>query len=181
MNPPSKSNLFDIVVCELCHPLLQGYIEHTSSSDISEHYMTLESIEPSEIFINIDDIPLDDIDNLFVCLKIRRRMFRKFTQHPSFQEHPSIRNYSKISSEITFSPQIAHCIALPGEEHVAILKTHWLRLIQRTWKKIFQQRLNVTKVRKNPRNVRYREIHGKWSQCCRMPTLQGMLSPLLRR
>ena len=176
--PPSKS--FDLVLCQLFHPLIYG-LTPNSSLDILEHYMIQEKIDPSELVINLSHIIPDDIDNLFAYLRMRRRMFRKFIQHPSFQDHPSIRNYSKISSEITFSPQIAQCIDLPGEEHVAILKTHWLRLIQRTWKKIFQQRLNVTKVRKNPRNIRYREINGKWSQCCRLPTLQGMLSPLLRR
>lgn len=180
MTPPSISRSFELVLCELFHPLIYG-LTPNSSLDISEHYMIQEKIEPSELFVNLSHILPDDIDNLFAYLRMRREMFRKFIQHSSFQDHPSIRNYSKISSEITFSPQIAQCIELPGEEHVAILKTHWLRLIQRTWKKIFQQRLNVTKLRKNPRNIRYREINGKWSQCCRIPTLQGMLSPLLRR
>lgn len=176
--PPSKS--FDLVLCELFHPLLYG-LTPNSSLGISQHYIIQEKIESSEIFIDLSHILPDDLDNLFMYLKMRRRLFRKFIHGPNFQDHQSIRNYSKISNQITFSPQIAQCIELPGDECVAILKTHWLRLIQRTWKKMFQQRLNVTKLRKNPRNIRYREINGKWSQCCRMPTLQGMLSSLLRR
>ena len=182
MRPPvTSSNLFNIVLCELHHPLFHGKTSN-SSLDVSEHYITLEKIDPSELFVNTNNIPLDEVDNLFVFLKIRRRRFRKFIQrNAQFNNHPSIRNYLNVSCKTTFSPQIAKCINLPGEEQVAILKTHWLRLIQRTWKKIFQQRLNVIKLRKNPRNIRYREINGKWSQCCRMPTLQGMLSPLLRR
>ena len=87
--PPSKS--FDLVLCQLFHPLIYG-LTPNSSLDISEHYMIQEKIEPSELVINLSLIIPDDIDNLFAYLKMRRRMFRKFIQHPSFQEHPSIRN-----------------------------------------------------------------------------------------
>ena len=119
-NTPT-SNLFHIVICELCHPLIQGYVDHFSSSDISEHFMTLDRVEPSELFESIDNIPLGDIDNLFITLRLRKRLFRRFIEHPCFRHHPSIRNYGKISNEITFSPQIAHCVELlPGEETVAI-------------------------------------------------------------
>lgn len=181
MTPP-PSNRFDLVLCELFHPLLHG-ITPNSSLDISQHYIIQEKIDPSELFVDLSHILPDDIDNLFVYLKIRRRVFMKFIQrNTQFHEHPSIRNYYDIALKyITWTPQIAYCIELPGEERVAILKTHWLRLIQRTWKKIFQQRLNVTKERTKTKNIHYREIHSKWPQCCRMPTLQGMLSPLLRR
>ena len=176
------SNLFHIVICELCHPLIQGFVDQVSSSDISEHFITLDRVEPLELFEDIDNLPLADRDNLFITLKLRKRLFQRFIHHPRFRDHPSIRNYGKISDEITFSPQIAHCVELlPGEETVAILKTHWLRLIQKTWKKIFQKRLNVIKLRAKPKNIRYREIYGKWPQCCRIPTLKGMLSPISRR
>lgn len=178
MTPPSISRSFELVLCEVFHPLIYG-LTPNSSLDISEHYMIQEKIDPSELFVNLSHILPDDIDNLFAYLKMRREMFRKFIQHPSFHDHPSIRNYWEISNEITCSPQIAQCIELPGDECVAILKTHWLRLIQKTWKKIFQQRLNVTKQRKNPRNICYREITGKWqSKCNHMPSIKGMLSSL---
>ena len=181
MTPPSISRSFELVLCEVFHPLIYGLTQN-SSLDISEHYMIQEKIDPSELFVDLSHVLPDDIDNLFAYLKMRREMFRKFIQHPSFQDHPSIRNYSEISSQITFSPQIAQCIELPGDECVAILKTHWLRLIQRIWKKIFQQRLNVTKLRSLHQNVKHRERAGKWPQkCSHMPSIKGMLSSLSKK
>lgn len=177
------SNLFHIVICELCHPLIQGYVDHFSSSNISEHFMTLDRVEPSELFENIDNIPLSHINNLFITLKLRKRLFRRFIEHPCFRDHPSIRNYGKISNEITFSPQIAHCVELlPGQESVAILKTHWLRLIQRSWKRVFQERLKVTKLRSLYQNIKHRERTSKWPQKCNhMPSIKGMLSSLSKK
>jgi len=35
-------------------------------------------------------------------------------------------------------PEIAECIILTGGETVAILKTFWIRIIQRKWKKVFR-------------------------------------------
>ena len=179
----TTSNLFHIVICELCHPLIQGYVDHFSSSNISEHFMTLDRVEPSELFDDINNIPLGDIDNLFITLKLRKRLFRRFIEHPCFRDHPSIRNYGKISNEITFSPQIAHCVELqPGEESVSILKTHWLRLIQRSWKRVFQQRLKVTKLRSLYQNIKHRERTSKWPQKCNhMPSIKGMLSSLSKK
>ena len=174
------SNLFHIVICELCHPLIQGYVDHFSSSDISEHFMTLDRVEPSEIFEYIDNIPLAQHSSLFTTLRARKRLFQTYISHPCFRDHPSIRNYVSISKKITFSPQIAQCVELlPGQETVAIIKTHWLRLIQRTWKRVFQERLKITKLRSLHQNVKHRERTGKWPQKCNhMPLIRGMLSSL---
>jgi hypothetical protein len=57
------------------------------------------------------------------------------------RKHTVIRNYiSIISSDKYFYPQIAECIVLQSQETIAIIKTIWIKLIQRTWKKIFLQR-----------------------------------------
>ena len=51
-----------------------------------------------------------------------------------------IKFYSKQLGKI-IQPEIAECIILTGGEYVAILKTFWIKIIQRTWKKVF--RLNM--------------------------------------
>jgi gamma-glutamyl-gamma-aminobutyraldehyde dehydrogenase len=59
------------------------------------------------------------------------------------------------------------------------LKTTWIRLIQRTWKKIFNMRKNITNKRQNLTSLRHRELTGKWpSDCSYCPTIYGMLSYL---
>ena len=48
-----------------------------------------------------------------------------------------------------------------GIYHV-ILKTHWLRLIQRAWKKRFAAYKNILKQRTYLKNLYYKESHGRW-------------------
>ncbi len=43
-----------------------------------------------------------------------------------------------------------------------VIKTFWLRLVQRTWKRIYKEKQNVIKKRMHPSNLHYRNVHGKW-------------------
>lgn len=75
--------------------------------------------------------------------------------------------------------EISQCIYLDTQECVAIIKTIWLKLIQRTWKKIYKIKKNIIVTRKMPVSIRYREITGRWPpNCFNMPCLRGMLSDL---
>ena len=62
---------------------------------------------------------------------------------------------------------------------VVILKTIWLRLIQRTWKNIYKNKQLINQKRSIVTNILYRSQTGKWPHDCnRLPTLKGMLSYL---
>jgi hypothetical protein len=77
--------------------------------------------------------------------------------------------------------EIAECIILNSDHCVSILKTFWLRLVQRVWKKIYKERNNVIKKRSNPKSIFHREIFGRWpDDCLRFPTMRGMLQNLSR-
>ena len=77
--------------------------------------------------------------------------------------------------------EIAQCIILPSQHNISILKTFWLRLIQRVWKKIYNERKNTIRKRSNPKAIFYREICGRWpDDCVRYPYLRGMLYNLSR-
>lgn len=43
-----------------------------------------------------------------------------------------------------------------------ILKTFWLRIVQRTWRKIFQQRQKIIQIRKSVSSQLYFSINGKY-------------------
>jgi hypothetical protein len=45
----------------------------------------------------------------------------------------------------------------------AIVKTFWLKLFQRRWKKIYQNKKDIMQKMKSPQNLLHRQIHGKWS------------------
>jgi len=78
-----------------------------------------------------------------------------------------------------FTLEIAECLYLPSSHCVSILKMHWFKLIQRTWKKIYKDRKIINLIRSHPNSLNYKEIHGKWpNYCSKYPTLRGMLSNL---
>ena len=65
------------------------------------------------------------------------------------------------------------------QDHVylAITKTHWLRLIQRHWKRAFKERKSVIALRSNPRNVFYFQYNGRYPEGMNyLPQLLGLLS-----
>lgn len=53
--------------------------------------------------------------------------------------HDIIRNYVNVALELN-GLQICQTLILKGYECVAILKTFWLKIVQRCWKKIFKAR-----------------------------------------
>ena len=60
--------------------------------------------------------------------------------------------------------------------HNVILKTYWIRIIQRTWKRVFRERQNALLKRRTCQNIRYFELHGKHLPEIRvLPGLYGML------
>jgi len=77
--------------------------------------------------------------------------------------------------------EIAECLYLPSGHCVSIIKTHWLKLIQRIWRKIHRLRKHTIVMRSHPNALKYREIYGMWpNNCINYPSLRGMLSNLFR-
>jgi hypothetical protein len=102
-------------------------------------------------------------------------------------DHCLIRNYHNIIKSFYYiQPHIVECIYLPepGSECVAILKTFWLKIVQRVWKKIYKQRMDLLK---SVPMLRMREIVGVncngYNNCFRydkihIPGIRGMLHEL---
>jgi len=63
------------------------------------------------------------------------------------------------------------------EVYYVVVKTFWLRIIQRVWKKKYQQYVDRQHKKTLPQNMRYREIHGKYpKELNYLPKIRGMLS-----
>ena len=75
--------------------------------------------------------------------------------------------------EVPFSPDIMQVHIDDSQVFTVVLKTHWLRLVQRKWKNVIGCRQNIMR---HPNYIRNREIHGKGT--IELPSLQGMLSNL---
>ena len=89
-----------------------------------------------------------------------------------------IRNFENITTKENYvKPEIAQCIVLESGHNVSILKTFWLRLVQRRWKNIFRIRKNILRLRCQPDILKFREVNGRWPANCQViPSIRGMLS-----
>ena len=161
-NPIKKHYL---MLCELDFPLIHGECDNSIGTqylvyDIFKS-LTMPIIETA-IFLN----------NKYNTLS-RHRIF--FGSHP--YKHPIIRNYRSIISRKNYiKPEIGEYIILPTQEAVAILKTFWLRIVQRKWKKVFKQQQHIIKERCKIHSLQFRQTTGHWPTHCKtFPTLKGML------
>ena len=89
-------------------------------------------------------------------------------------QHLSIRNYWEIYKQISKQLQIVETNTLETGEEISIIKTFWIKLIQRKWKKIYQlrkkERDRVINRRKNHLSILHLKKHGIWPKDCnKMP------------
>ena len=65
----------------------------------------------------------------------------------------------------------------PDGAYSVLLKTHWIRMIQRHWRNVLKQRQATLRQRRSTASMRGRELHGRYNEGLRgMPSLVGMLS-----
>jgi hypothetical protein len=177
---------FNIVLCELHNPAIHGF-DKNSDPEVAGHYLIhskYDTIICDGVLYDYDSDNSDNSDNDETSDNIYNvihnyKMHIEYNIIPSTHRtrHPFIRNYKAIvSNENYIKPEIAECLYLSGEECIAILKTFWLRLVQRAWKRVFAERKQIYARRMRPDSLRHREIHGKWPLSCnRLPSLHGML------
>jgi len=115
-----------LVLCEIFNSKKYG-IDENSDESIDNHYIVIYSYK----YKGIKTFSVIKKDIKFIK-KDEIIMYEPF--------HPYIRNYNHINKNI-LNIQIAEKIILKGGECVAILKTFWIRIIQRTWKKVFRKYL----------------------------------------
>ena len=191
----NRNNKYHLILCELHHIRRHG---KTSSSEpnIDGHYIVYDKYEPftglsynnmqeyeeygtdSEYDTDSDiDEYEDRILTLHNDINIIKSHFREISQ--SFGPHPIIRNYTNIvSKEDYFKPEIAQWIILPTHETIAILKTFWIRIIQRKWKKVFKLRQDNIRKYSKLTNLYSREIKPTDNKLIINQGLIGMLNGL---
>jgi hypothetical protein len=184
-NPRNK---YELILCELHHPTIHGKT-HNSDPHIERHYIVYDRFDGiTGVSINwlddYDDNDLSTINILDIIDLLNNYYYRgRHILGNNFPSHPTIRNYTAIATRENYiKPEIAQCIMLPTQELIAILKTTWIRIIQKKWKKVYAQRQIVLNYRRQPTALRKRESSGQWpSYCLLLPGLRGMLSELNTR
>jgi hypothetical protein len=154
-----------LVLCELFHPRLHGFTGQ-SDRNVLGHYLIIEQ------YSTFDKREIEELVYYF-----QSNIQRIIANNPKFNIHPWIRNYKNIVLKNDYiRPEIAKCIYLSGDEKVAILKTFWLRIVQRAWKRLFQERCLVRQERQSIYSLVYKQVYGTWPKTCeKMPSCSGIL------
>jgi hypothetical protein len=156
---------YNIVLCELHNPKIHGL---DPASNVSSHYL----VDCRFKRLNMKIINV----NASIITHVYSRLLNRGDARTN--NHPIYKNYTNIVARNTYiKPEIAECMYLETHECVAILKTCWIRLIQRTWKNVMRKRAVVIQKRTHPNALYSRQITGNWpSDCAFYPGLRGMLS-----
>ena len=152
---------YNIILCEIYNSKMHGSLENSSKEENIGFMVCCR-------FKKLDIELIQDISSELIG-----------AYHSSIRNsnHSIYRNYRNIISRPNyFKPEIAQCVYLESLHCVAVLKTFWIKLIQRTWKKNYAERKRVSNERCSVKSLRYREINGKWPTTCNyLPSFKGML------
>lgn len=177
MNQNSK---YKLVVCELFNPYIHGS-DNDNNKYVNGHYLCVHISRNRSIFeerlYDSDSDDEDDYDyegHIYDMIDLYRGYYSSFSRTP----HSFIRNYKKIvTSNNYIVPHIGEIMYLPSGECVVIIKTFWIRLIQRAWKRVFHTRKNTILKRKRIKSQHFRDIYGNWpSDCNYYPSIRGILT-----
>ncbi len=158
---------FTIALCELYNEKRHG----KTSCSVKYHYLV------NIRFKQFKQIHMNDINEYVNFLNI-------LYIHDVNIHHDIFRNYrNMILNSNYIKPEIVKILKLKdcdGNDYsIAIIKTFWLKIVQRTWKNIIKKRKEIILKRKHLVSLFWREINGKWpNNCLQYPSLKGMLSNL---
>jgi hypothetical protein len=189
-----QQNKFNLVVCELFNRYIHGYYNNSDKS-VNGHYLCVHISKNRSIFDNRDYNSDDESDNenenendneLFLYLNAEEAHIYDIVDLYSAyyisygqkiqKPHKTIRNYDYIVSRDTYiQPHIGEVIYLPSGECITIIKTIWIKIVQRCWRKVFNMKKYVIKRRMQLESLKLREVHGKWPNDCNyLPSIYGM-------
>jgi hypothetical protein len=157
-----QTNKFNLVLCEIFNTEMHGFTKD-SDPNIKTHFLSIYILKK---YINFEKI--NNMVELYQTYYLNT--------YTSFENHEIIRNYKNIVSSPNYiKPEIAQVLLLSGNEKVVIIKTFWIKIVQRLWKKVFNQRKNIIEKRKHVKSILYKETNGIWPQdCIYLPTISGM-------
>ena len=158
------------------------FIMYYSSDSDEDEYNRFDDIMEDEEFNAVEFIEakryigISSYDKRHrVNLLAARISPKTFFQYPTSDVMNYLVNYSVIRSNESckHSPEIMQLHIDEHDAYTVILKTHWIRLVQRKWRNVLRQR---TQMLRNPQFIRNRELIGNHST--KVPGLYGMLNKL---
>lgn len=165
---------FKLALIELYLPLKHG-ITDKQHETIYSNYLILDTIELDEFYENIKQVSSD--------IKHLTNMYTEYLNRLKYEMninnlHPIIRNYEKIIAHPKhYQIQIIQPVTVsigPNEwdqYSTAVVKTHWIRLIQRRWRSVLKNRISL---KRQPKNLKYRETTGRFPSKCNVKFTLGI-------
>jgi hypothetical protein len=88
----------------------------------------------------------------------------------------AIKNYQNIiKSSKYLQPEIFEKVYV-HDRCCAIIKTFWIKIVQRSWKRVFKERTRIRALRRSVKAILYWQMFGKWPEyCAYMPGLRHMI------
>lgn len=153
---------YNIVLCEIFNNLIHG----KSNFKVDGHYLNICTFKRLNMNVVVD------VCNLYNQIYLERNYY--------LSHHKFIRNYHNIITKPNYiKPEIGENIYLQSGHCVCIIKTIWIKLIQRAWKKTYKNRMNIIKKRCSIEAIKTRTITRNWPENCRyLPDIRGILSGL---
>ena len=144
-------NKFTLGISEIYLPNIHGLIEN-SSQNICEKILVYCIFEADEFYDSEYEAVIDILKNCYELIYENNNY-----------NHPTIRNYRNIINNNNYIKlDIIQIEILPTEETVCVIKTFWIKIIQRKWKKVYKERKMLLQNMKNPLTLMKRECSGKF-------------------
>lgn len=154
--------------CELYTKIRHGFM----NNELDNCIICMETIYPDEmlefirqylwkdtvcyILSNISYTKLMDIRKSLGTLQVTRENWKRFYDMSyKYIEDPYF-DKLHIVKKMTYTDSIGDIWTC------CVLKTFWIKLIQRRWKNIYKKRMHVIRNRMIPKNILRRERNGKW-------------------
>ncbi len=149
-------------ICELYHPKIHGNTL-SSSSSVNMNYIVHCIVEPDDFMMAAKTNAGTLVENNYEGeLEHLTQRYDKITVANKYITHPMIENYDAIIRKNDYIRlDIIETHILDGMEEIAVLKTHWLRIIQRKWKRLYKIKMEKIKKKISFHYLRRRELFGK--------------------
>lgn len=125
-------------------------------------------IEYNDQLLVIDTV---DLDNFYELSKEDIQgdwIFNHYNMYANDHSHLNIRNYETLlRNPFIYSLKIINQYEIETGEHMAIDKTYLLKILQKKIRKWLQHKHRINNIRKNPRELLYRQVNGVWSKKAR--------------
>lgn len=160
---------FKLAIVELYSPYRHGFHNEKSKHHVYGHHIINYSIDVNEFY---NELPTLTTDMKYTnIMAIKSLDIIKYEMNITTLNHPIIQNYENIiNNPKQYEIQIIEPVMVSVGDtdfdnySAAIIKTHWLRLIQRKWREIRKKRIaNMSRLQ----NLQQREITGSFpNDCC---------------